>query len=93
MKLYKVYDKEGNIFLKDWERNANDLRDEIEKIKKSLLQFKNEVQDWPTEEGDDRGEEIANLMLSYRHLEDARMRLGKYIQTVAGGVSIYDKKD
>lgn len=37
----------------------------------------------------DRGEMIANLMLSYRHLEDARMRLGKVIQAYDGGVSVY----
>jgi hypothetical protein len=40
----------------------------------------------------DRGEMIANVMLAYRHLEDARMRLGKAIQAYDGGVSVYDKK-
>jgi hypothetical protein len=39
----------------------------------------------------DRGEMIANAMLAYRHLEDARMRLGKVIQAYDGGVSVYDK--
>lgn len=39
----------------------------------------------------DQGEMIANLMLTYRHLEDASMRLGKAIQAYEGGVSIYDK--
>jgi hypothetical protein len=35
----------------------------------------------------------ANLMLAVRHLEDARMRLGKAIQWGAqGGVSCYDAK-
>lgn len=38
----------------------------------------------------DRGEMIANVMLAYRHLEDASMRLGKAIQAYEGGVSIYD---
>lgn len=32
----------------------------------------------------------ANLTLVYRHLEDARMRLGKVIQAYEGGVSCYD---
>jgi hypothetical protein len=36
------------------------------------------------------GEIRANIMLSYRHLEDARMRLGKAIQAAETGVSIYD---
>jgi hypothetical protein len=35
---------------------------------------------------------IANVMLAYRHLEDASMRLGKVIQAVDGGVSVYDKR-
>lgn len=33
----------------------------------------------------------ANLMLSYRHLEDARMRLGKAIQAFDGGKSCYSR--
>lgn len=33
----------------------------------------------------------ANIMLSVRHLEDARMRLGKAIQHAGDGVSKYDK--
>lgn len=37
------------------------------------------------------GEAIANIMLAYRHAEDARMRLGKVIQAMDGGTSIYDK--
>ena len=39
----------------------------------------------------DAGEMKANIMLAYRHLEDARMRLGKVIQAYNGGVSIFDK--
>jgi hypothetical protein len=38
------------------------------------------------------GEAIANVMLAYRHLEDASMRLGKCIQAMDGGVSVYDKR-
>ena len=33
----------------------------------------------------------SNTMLAYRHLEDARMRLGKVMQQIQGGTSIYDK--
>jgi hypothetical protein len=35
----------------------------------------------------------ANAMLAYRHLEDASMRLGKVIQALDGGVSVYDKSE
>lgn len=34
---------------------------------------------------------ISNVVLAYRHLEDASMRLGKAIQAIDGGVSVYDK--
>ncbi len=43
--------------------------------------------------GVDIGEQKANIMLAYRHLEDARMRLGKVVQAYHGGESIYSKKD
>ena len=35
-------------------------------------------------------EALANVTLAYRHLEDASMRLGKAIQALDGGVSVYD---
>lgn len=35
-------------------------------------------------------EAISNALLAYRHLEDASMRLGKAIQALDGGVSVYD---
>lgn len=37
------------------------------------------------------GEVAANSTLAYRHLEDASMRLGKVLQHLDGGVSVYDK--
>lgn len=33
----------------------------------------------------------ANIMLAFRHLEDARMRVGKILQAADDGVSILDK--
>lgn len=42
-------------------------------------------------EGADVPEVKANIMLAYRHVEDATMRLGKVLQALNGGVSIYDK--
>lgn len=46
----------------------------------------------PNIEGEDKGEMIANTILAYRHLEDAAMRLGKALQAMNGGVSIFEKK-
>lgn len=37
------------------------------------------------------GEVKAHIMLAVRHLEDARMRLGKVCQWADDGVSIFDK--
>ena len=39
----------------------------------------------------DAGEMTANLMLAYRHIEDASSRLGKAIQASDGGISVYDR--
>ena len=36
-------------------------------------------------------EAYANATLAYRHLEDVSMRLGKAIQALDGGISVYDK--
>lgn len=36
-------------------------------------------------------EALDNMILAYRHLEDASMRLGKCIQALDGGASVYDK--
>lgn len=33
-----------------------------------------------------------NIVLAYRHLEDASMRLGKAIQAEDGGTSVYDRE-
>jgi len=40
---------------------------------------------------DQHGNMRANITLAFRHLEDARMRLGKVMQACQGGVSILDK--
>ena len=58
------------------------LRLELETMKQDVLGLKGSTA---------KPECIANIMLCYRHLEDARMRLGKVIQADGDGVSIYDK--
>ncbi len=37
------------------------------------------------------GEMLAQIMLAVRHLEDARMRLGKVVQYSQDGFSIFDR--
>ncbi len=70
---------------------SNKLRDQILDIGERVKLLKKHPElggkNEPTNEA------FANLMLSYRHLEDARMRLGKVIQAMDGGTSIYDKTE
>ena len=41
----------------------------------------------------DVGEVFAQAKLAVRHVEDARMRLGKVLQYARDGVSVYDKPE
>ncbi len=45
----------------------------------------------PPATNEQHSEMKANIMLAYRHLEDARMRLGKVVQAYDGGKSVYPK--
>jgi hypothetical protein len=64
-------------------QDVNACRSTIKQAAEDVLKLKAQVTD---------SEAIANIMLAYRHLEDASMRLGKTIQALDGGVSVYDKK-
>ena len=63
---------------------CNRIRAAIESRKPDVLSLMNLT---------DKPEVKANIKISFRHLEDARMRLGKAIQANGDGVSIYDKKE
>lgn len=69
------------------------LRSEIKAVAKTV-KFTSDAIKWrdPNIEWEDKGEMIANSILAFRHLEDAAMRLGKTLQAMNGGVSIFDKK-
>ncbi len=71
---------------------CNDMRDEIKQFSASLLMLKCH-RDFEIQEKyvGQHGEMKANIMLAYRHLEDARMRIGKILQAADDGVSILDK--
>ena len=72
---------------------VNGQRKAIKKVCEDVLDLKQFLQS-PIEQSklSIDGEVIASLMLAYRHLEDASMRLGKAIQHIDGGVSVYDKE-
>lgn len=75
-----------NAVLKD---EAAGLRIEIRDLAAKVKNLKQIPSNAPDSELS--SESMANVMLAYRHLEDARMRLGKVIQAEDGGVSVYDK--
>ncbi len=69
------------------------LRATILEVGKDVLSLKKHKDidiDFP-EKVEPLGEIMANIMLAYRHLEDARMRIGKVIQAYEGGTSKYDR--
>lgn len=78
-----------------FEEVVKNVRGELDTFEKRLLAIKEELASptsrIPAVQGENRGEMIANVMLAYRHLEDARMRMGKVLQARDGGVSVYDK--
>lgn len=60
-------------------------------IKTAAAQVWSEIERQKQQPLNPPGEQIANLILAFRHLEDAAMRLGKAIQAADGGISVYDK--
>lgn len=74
---------------KEW---ATVIREEIKKLAERLKLVNDEIKRWEaTAPWQDKGEMIANWILSYRHLEDASMRLWKVIQAYDWWVSIYSQ--
>lgn len=74
------------------EEKANALRQKCREIEIDIRDLMNDrtfkgEQTFPAQ----HGEMKSHIMLAVRHLEDARMRLGKVIQYSGDGVSIFDK--
>ncbi len=71
---------------------ASELRTFIEDLKNQVKESSDELKKKREVglAGEDQGEQIANAMLAFRHLEDAKMRIGKVIQATVGK-SVYDK--
>ncbi|HUV64215.1 MAG TPA: hypothetical protein VMW24_09965 [Sedimentisphaerales bacterium] len=59
-------------------------REEIQVITARIQRLRDDKVDMPGDIG-------ANITLAYRHLEDARMRLGKAVQALDGGTSCYTR--
>lgn len=72
--------------------NCFTFRAELENLKKSVRHLlKHDCFKEEQSSVDQHSEMKANIMLTYRHLEDARMRLGKVVQAYDGGTSCYSK--
>jgi len=74
-----------------FDEDINNLRKKLKDLGAEVNFAKEFKQKAETDGIENIGEIMANLTLSYRHIEDASMRLGKVLQHLNGGVSIYDK--
>lgn len=64
----------------------------IEELKSEVMELKGHDVFSGEQTGPNQHSEMkANIMLAYRHLEDARMRLGKAVQACDGGKSVYPR--
>jgi hypothetical protein len=71
-------------------QRCQDLRLEILGCAEQTLALKKHIQaNLASERHEDHGEMLANATIAYRHLEDARMRIGKVLQAQDGGKSVY----
>jgi hypothetical protein len=81
---------------KDFEKKCNDLRECVKALAedtRDLMTFPDFTDDSLEGYPGQYGEMKANIMLAYRHMEDARMRVGKILQAAGDGVSILDKEN
>lgn len=67
-----------------------DVKEDVFILRSALLCFEQPLRDL-VQRTQLRGDAPANAMLAFRHLEDCRMRLGKVIQALEGGVSVYPR--
>lgn len=70
-----------------FKNTMDDMRIGLKSMVSQASDIKTQIAKNDAEEGQDKGEMIANVMLALRHLEDAAMRFGKAIQASEGGVS------
>ena len=74
------------------EAMCNGLRGELKLIEGKVREIPERYIEVSVEAFDgQKSEMIAQSKLAVRHIEDARMRLGKVLQYAGDGVSIYDK--
>lgn len=73
------------------EEYVKSIRTSLKSIGKDMIDLKKVLVDAKhIEDTELRGEAIANATLAFRHTEDSAMRLGKVLQALNGGESVYD---
>lgn len=72
---------------------ANEIREAFNDGEQAVRNYVEQIKASEEAEGFNKSECIAQAMLALRHVEDARMRIGKVIQYATGGTSVYDKKE
>lgn len=73
------------------QESAESLRSEIKTLGRRNLAMKRKAMSTPpTGDKELDVEVIANIVLAFRHLEDSAMRMGKVLQALNNGESIYD---
>ena len=81
---------EGAVREMTFKERVDYTRQSIKQIAKDVYDLKETKQNSENVQGENIGEVMANLTLSYRCLEDGSMRLGKVLQHLNGGDSKYD---
>ena len=74
-----------------FDEKLDNARVQLKEIGANVLELEKEYDREEPSEGQNVREVFANLKLSYRHIEDASMRIGKVKQALNDGESIYDK--
>ena len=78
--------------MEEMKQTCNGLREEMKNLGNTVIALmEHPATKAENEYPNQRAEMKANIMLTYRHLEDARMRVGKILQAASDGVSILDK--
>jgi hypothetical protein len=77
--------------MNDLIRLCNSIRADLHMLESSVREIRHHSALDDELPGINKSEIRGNAMLAYRHLEDARMRLGKCIQHAEGGVSKFDE--
>lgn len=84
----------GSVHLETYANQASHLRSALKTIAGDVRAFERRLLEQCGElTGDTEldGEAAANALMAFRHLEDASMRLGKVMQALNGGLSVYDQ--